>query len=95
MGLIPQGRQHRTGGREQMVLAGGRGELGQARAEDEAPLRVARDQPVVLQGDGDAMGRRPGQVRGGDELGEGRRARLQGAHDEGRLVDDAHTAAGR
>jgi hypothetical protein len=41
VGVVAQCAQDRAGGREQSVLAGGRGELGQARAEDEPALHVA------------------------------------------------------
>ena len=81
------------GGGEQPVLAGGGGELGQARAEDEAALHVAGDEAVVLQGDGQPVGRRAGQAGGRDELGEGGRAGLEGAEDDGRLVEDADSTS--
>ena len=58
------GAEHRAGGGEQPVLAGGRGELAQPRAEDEAALQVAGDQAVVLERDGEPVGRRAGQAGG-------------------------------
>ena len=76
-----------------MVLARGAGQLGEPGAQDEASLGVTGDQAVELQGDRDAVSRGAGQVRGGHELGQGRRPRLQCAHHEGRLVDDADAAA--
>ena len=93
MGLVAQGRQHGAGRREQVVLARGGGELAQPRAQDEAALGVARDQAVVLQGDGDAVRRRAGQMGGADELGQGGRSRFEGAHDQGGLIDDSDAAA--
>ena len=89
VGVVAQGAEHRAGGREQAVLAGGRGELAEPRAEDEAPLQVARDQPVVLEGHGEPVGRRAGQAGGGHELGQGRRAGLERAEDDRRLVENA------
>ena len=57
VGVVAQRAEHRAGGREQAVLAGGGGELAEPRAEDEAALQVAGDQPVVLERDGEAVGR--------------------------------------
>ena len=62
-GDVAQPRQHRTGGGEQPVLAGGGGQLGEPRAEHEAALHVAGNEAVVLQGDGEPVGGRPGQAR--------------------------------
>ncbi len=60
-GDVAQPRQHRAGGGEQPVLAGGRGELGEPRAEDEAALHVAGHEPVVLEGHREPVGGRTGQ----------------------------------
>ena len=47
--MVAQGGQHGPGGGEEAVLAGGRGELSQARAEDEPALHVAADEAMVLE----------------------------------------------
>ena len=93
MGLVPQGGQHRARGGQEVVLPGGGGELAQARPQDEPSLGVACHQAVELQCHCDAVGGGAGQVGGRDELGQGGRARLQGVHDQGGLVDDADAAA--
>ena len=76
-----------------MILARGAGQLGEPGAQDEAPLGVAGDQAVELQGDRDAVCRGAGKMGGGHELGQSRRSRLQCAHHQGRLVDHADAAA--
>ena len=72
-------------GGEQPVLARGRGQLGESRAEDEAALHVAGDQTVVLEGDGEPVRGGPGQpvpatrparVAGPDSRAESTRAAL-------------------
>ena len=91
-GVVAQRGEHRAGGGQQAVLAGGRGELGQPRPEDEPALQVAGDQAVVLERHGEPVRGGPGQPGGGDELGQGRRAGLQRAeHDRG-LVENADAA---
>ena len=57
--------------------------------EHEAALQVAGDEAVVLEGDGEPVGGRAGQAGRGDELGEGRRPGLEGAEDDGCLVENA------
>ena len=74
VGLVPQCRQHRSGGGQEVVLARGAGQLGEPGAQDETPLGVTGDQTVELQGDRDAVCRGAGQVGGGHELGKGCRA---------------------
>jgi hypothetical protein len=86
--VVSQGPEDRPGGGEETVLAGSGCELGEARAEHEAALHVARDEAVVLERDGEAVRRRPGKAGRTDELGEGRRTRLEGAQDGGRLVEN-------
>ena len=93
VGVVAQGSEDRPGRGEQAVLAGGRGELAEPRAEDEAALQVAGDQPVVLERHGQPVGRRAGQAGGGDELGEGRRAGLERAQHDGRLVENADSTS--
>ena len=80
------------GGLEQPVLAGGGGQLAQPRAEHEPALQVAGDQAVVLQGDGEPVRGRPGQPGGGDQGGQGGRAGLEGAQNDGGLVENADSA---
>ena len=91
-GDVAQAGEHGAGGGEQAVLAGGGGELGQARAEDEAALHVAGHQAVVLEGHREAVGRGSGEAGAGDETGEGGGARLEGREHEGRLVEHADSA---
>ena len=88
-GDVAQPRQHRAGGGQQPVLAGGGGQLGQPRAEHEPALHVAGDQPVVLQRDGEPVRGRPGESGAGDQAGQGGRARLEGGEHEGGLVEHA------
>ena len=85
-------REHRAGGREQPVLAGGRGELAEPGAEHEAALHVAGHQAVVLERDGEPVRRRAGQPRGGHELGEGGGPGLESTENDGGLVQDADSA---
>ena len=60
--------------------------------EHEAALHVARDQAVVLEGDGEPVGGRPGQSGAGDQPGEGGRSGLEGGEHEGGLVENADSA---
>ena len=93
-GDVPQPGEHRPGGGEQPVLAGGRRELGQARPQDEAALEVARHQSVVLERDGEAVCRRPGETGRGDQAGQGGRSRLERGEHESCLVEHADAAGG-
>ena len=95
-GDVAEPGQHRPGGGQQPVLAGGGGQLGQARAEDEPALHVAGDQAVVLQRDGEPVRGRPGQAGAGDQAGQGGRARLErGEHERGLVENsDAGSATG-
>ena len=88
-GDVAQPGQHGSGGRQQPVLAGGGGQLGQPRTEDEAALHVAGHETVVLERDGEAVRGRPGQAGAGDQTGQGGRPRLEGGEHEGGLVEDA------
>ncbi|GHC84861.1 hypothetical protein GCM10010349_70080 [Streptomyces flavofungini] len=85
-------RQYRTGRREQAVLARRRGQLGQARAQDETALHVARHHPVVFQGHGQTMSRGSCKTGGRDQPGKGGGTGLQGAQDKGCLVENADAA---
>ena len=64
----------------------------------QAPVGGAPDEPVPLEGDGQPVGRRPGQAGAADELGEGRRLVGDGAENGHRFVQDgdgvrlSHTA---
>ena len=91
-GDVAQPGQHRAGGGEQAVLAGGGGQLGEARAEHEAALHVAGDQTVVLEGDREPVGGRPGEAGAGDQAGQGGRSGLERGEHEGGLVEDADSA---
>jgi hypothetical protein len=66
-GDVTQARQDGPGGGQQTVFAGGGGEFGEAGAEHETSLQVAADEAVVLQGDGEAVGRGAGQPGGGHQ----------------------------
>jgi hypothetical protein len=68
--VVSQGEQHWPRGREETILASSGGELTEAGTEDETSLDVPRHQSVELESDREAMGGRPGEVRGGDELGK-------------------------
>ena len=92
VGVVAQGAQDRSGGREQPVLTGRRGQLAQPRPKDEPALHVSAHQPVVLQRDGEAVRRRPRQPSGRDQLGQGRRPGFQRTEHRGRLVENADPA---
>ena len=77
-GEVAQGAEHRPGGGEQAVLAGRRGQLAEPRAEHEPALHVARDQPVVLERDGEPVGRGAGQSGGLRPAGPGWPGRPRG-----------------
>src|SRR5918993_5235626 len=89
VGVITQRTKHRACGGEEAVLPGGSGQLTQTRPEDEAALEVAGHETVVLEGDGQSVRRRAGEAGGRDELCERRRTGLEGAEDDGCLVQDA------
>ena len=93
-GDVAQAREHRSGRGQQAVLAGGDRELGQARAQHEASLQVAGDEPVVLERDGEPVRRRAREARGGDQSGEGRRSGLERSQHEGGLVEHPDAAGG-
>src|SRR5690606_21947811 len=76
----------------QSVLASGRRELGEARTEHEAALQIASDEAVMLERDGQPMGRRTGKLGGGDELRESRGTRLEGTEHRSGLVEYADSA---
>jgi hypothetical protein len=87
-GDVAEPGQHRAGGGEQAVLAGGHGQLGESRAEHEAALQVASHQTVVLEGDREPVGGGPREAGGGDQPGQGGRARLERGEHQGGLVED-------
>jgi hypothetical protein len=91
-GDVTQACEHRAGGGEQAVLAGGDGELGEARPEHEPALEVARHQTVVLQGHGEPVGGGPGETGGGHQAGQGGGPGLERGQHEGRLVEDPDAA---
>ena len=91
-GDVAEPGQHRSGGGQQPVLTGGRGQLAEPGTEDEPALQIAADQPMMLQGDGEPMGGRTGQSGGRHEAGQGGRSGLQGAEHQGGFVEDADTA---
>ncbi|GHH65711.1 hypothetical protein GCM10018775_86800 [Streptomyces umbrinus] len=84
--------EHRARRREEAVLARGRGQLGEAGAENEAALHVARHHPVVFKCHGEAMCRGSCQPGCRDQPCEGGRTGLQGAQDKGCLVQNADAA---
>ena len=87
-----QSREDGAGGGEEPVLTGGGGQLREAWPEDEPALHVAGDQSVVLEGDGETVGGRPGEPGAGDEPGQSGRPCLEGGEHECRLVEDADAA---
>ena len=66
--------------------------LAESRAEHEATLHVARDEPVVFQGYGEPMRGGPGKSGGCHEAREGRRARLQGGEHQSGFIKYADSA---
>ena len=84
-GDVAQPGQDRAGGGEQPVLAGGRAQLGEPGAEDEAALHVAGDEPVVLEGHREPVGRGPGQPGGGAPARPAWPVRTRGPRARGRL----------
>jgi hypothetical protein len=91
-GVVTQRCEHRSGGRQEPVLSGRRRQLREARAEDEAPLQIAGDQPVVLQGDREPVRGGTGETGGGHELGQRGRPGLQRAEYDRSLVEHADPA---
>ena len=91
-GDVAQPGQHRSGGGQQPVLTGGRGQLAEPRSEDEAALQIAADQPMVLEGHRQPVGGRPGQPGRGHQSGQRGRSGLQGAQHQGGFVQHADTA---
>ena len=92
-GGVAQRGEHRPGGGEQPVLAGGGRELAQPRAEDEPALQVAGHQPVVLQRHGQPVGGRPGQPGRLHQPGQAGRPGLERPEHERGLVEDADSAS--
>ena len=88
-GDVAQPGEDGSGCRQEAVLAGGGGELGQAGPEHEAALHVAGDQAVVLEGHGEAVGGRPGEAGARHESGQGGRPGLQRCEHERGLVEYA------
>src|SRR5690606_37907611 len=91
-GEVAQLGQNGLGDREEAVLARGDRELGEPRTQDEPPLRVAVDEAVVLERDGQPVGGGAGQPGRLDELGEGSRARLQRVQNADGFVKYADSA---
>ena len=91
-GDVAEPGQHRTGGGQQPVLAGGRGQLAESRTEDESALQVPADQPVVLQSDGESMGGGSGESGRRHQSGQRGRSGLQCAEHESGFVQDADAA---
>ncbi|GHD67287.1 hypothetical protein GCM10010317_069810 [Streptomyces mirabilis] len=85
-------REHRAGRREESVLARGRGQLGEAGAENETALHVTRHHAVVFKCHGEAMCRGSCQSGRRDQSREGGRTGLQSAQDKGCLVQNADAA---
>ncbi|GAB2981171.1 hypothetical protein GCM10023080_054120 [Streptomyces pseudoechinosporeus] len=84
--------EDRACGGEEAVLARRRGQLGQARAENETALHVPRHHAVVLKCHGEAMCRGSCQSGRRDQAREGGRTGLQGAQDKGCLVQNSYAA---
>ena len=91
-GDVAQPGQHGAGGGQQPVLAGGGRQLGQARAQDEAALHVARDEAVVLEGDREPVRGGAGQAGAGDQAGQRGGPGLEGGEHERGLVEHADPA---
>jgi methylated-DNA-[protein]-cysteine S-methyltransferase len=91
-GDVAQPSEHGARGGQQAILPGGGRELSQSRAKDEPPLRVASDQPVVLQSHGEPVGRRAREPGAGHEACQRRRTRLECGKDESRFVEYADSA---
>jgi hypothetical protein len=89
---VAQGEQYRTGRGDQTVLAGGRSQLDQPAAQDEPALDVAADQPVVDQGQRQAVDSRPGKPGGSHQLGQSCGPGLQCIQHHGCFIDDSDPA---
>ena len=91
-GDVAQAGQHGSGRREQPVLASGRGQLAESRAEHEPALDIAADEAMMFEGDRESMGRRAGQPGGRHEAGERCWSRFEcGQHERG-FVENADSA---
>jgi hypothetical protein len=91
-GGIAQRKQHRAGGGDQAVFAGGRSQLDQPAAQDKPALNVAADQPVVDQGQRQTMDSRPREPGSGHQLGQCCGPGLQCIQHHGCLIDDSDAA---
>jgi hypothetical protein len=91
-GDVPQPSKHWSRGGQQPVFTSCRGKLSKPRTEHEAALQIATYQPMMLKGDGKAMGRRSGQSGGCHQTCQGGRSGLQGAEHQGGFVEDADPA---
>jgi hypothetical protein len=89
---VPQSRQYWSGGCQQPVLAGSRRQLTKPRPQDETALQISADQTMMLEGDSQAMRRRPGKSSRGDQASQGGWSSLQGAEHQGGFVEDTDTA---
>ena len=93
VGVVAQRPKYWSCRGEQAVFPGRRRELGHAGTEDESALHIPRDEPMMLERNGQSMGRRPGQPRGGHELRKRRWTGLKGGENGGGLVQDADPTA--
>jgi hypothetical protein len=91
-GDVAQPSKHWSRRGKQPVLTSCRGKLSEPRTEHEAALQIATYQPMMLKGDGKAMGRRSGQSGGCHQTCQGGRSGLQGAEHQGGFVEDADAA---
>ena len=89
-GLVAQRGQRRAGELGEREAVGGRpAEADEAEAEPEATVGVAPHEAVLLEGDGQPVGRGPGQAGRRLQLGQpGRADALEGAQHGDGLVDD-------
>ena len=91
-GVIAQGDEHRRRRGEQPIFTCCRREFGQPGPQDEPPLHIPRDEPVVLECHGEAMRRRAGEMSARNELREGHGSRFESAENERGFVKYADSA---
>ena len=89
---VPQSSEHRSGRRQEAVLAGSGGQLAESWTEHESALQIPADETMMFEGHGKSMGRWSRQPGRGYQTSQGGRSSLQGAEHQGGFVQDTNTA---